>query len=267
MNKIDWKKVNKENMEHDETNGWKYYPSDYCNEEPPSIFEIRKHYQINENSLEWKQSTHPYCKSCYGLYSQTCEKVAQAFNIPSHPTTIDRWKNDDLTNKIEIIGKLSTEEYSPLKTLTILTPLLNSLIECIKTRHYYYGKCYFNNDASNPSLVKSDDLHMIQITKLCKNLLILYKTYKLTYEQYMYHHKANFEDFSIKEERVFNICRHQIKQFGSLEEKEIADDVFRTDTPLVHSKRSRSPNRSRNNKQSRVNTGYIISHEDIKQIN
>lgn len=209
---MNWKQIQEDNEELETIKGWKHYPLNYCKEEPPTIGEIRKNYQESENE-GWKQSVHPYCKSCYGLYSQVCEEVSKAFNIPSHPTTIDRWKNEDLTKKINEIGNLAARKYSSFELLNILTPLIKSLIDCIKTRHYHYGKCYFNNDISNPSLIKADKLHMIQITRLCQNLLILYKYYKTAYDSFNTYTKMSdkeIQDFSITEEHVFNICRHQL---------------------------------------------------------
>lgn len=243
-------------------NSWKEFPgkhtvitgeesldSKYCSEKiKPSYNELQQMTQDVQNS-DFQESTHPWCKSCYALYSQVCETVATHFNIQSHATKLDRWKITDLQEAIsQQMNRLSDEP--AIVIIRDLNPLLQVLCDCIKLRHYHHGKCYFHKDKTNISLQKANILHMEAISKLCHCLAELLELYKMAKELYVFAKKQclpdDIADFSRSEEQVFNICRHQIDKYSKLQNKAKYVDLLCTSTPKPQRKnRSRSPDRDK----------------------
>ena len=242
---------------------WKKYPSKYCKEDlKPHVHELEKSTQKTSDE-DIRESLHPWCKSCYGLYSQICDSVAQAFGIPSHPTKLDRWKNTDLSTAVDSI----LQELTSLPIVSIirtLNPLVQTLCNCIKSRWYHHGKCYFHSDKTNPTLVKSNLEHMKQITLMCTNVAKILDLYMLQTHIYKKYNQGRLpddcKDFSKMEKQVFNICQNQIQKYSTLEH-----DVLCTDSPKPQQKRkgrSRSPDRDK----ELVKSAYEIPPEQIDHL-
>ena len=265
----EWNDIDEKfNCETEDAEGWKNFPVEYCGNQPPSRREILKNFQSSSEDTEgWKQSTHPYCKSCYGLYSQVCDSVAEVSGIPNGSKKINSWKKEDLTLMIEGISNLvKTNNFEVKPLISKVVPMLNEISNCIQTRWYHFGKCYFNNDLSHPSLVKADEKHMSFITSLCKNILKLQTLYKGLIFLLQFIEEPNLKDFALTDEVSFNICRHQLKQFGDQSELQ---DLNYLETNTQRSRRvAKSPNKNkeRNRDQSRINSGYIVSQEKIIDI-
>ena len=249
---MDWKALDDKHAD----SPWKEYPSEYCRDDiKPSRDDLEFKTQTTDDP-NVQESMHPWCKSCYGLYSQICETVAKKFGIPSHITKLDRWKNTDLSSAVDrIIEELIN--YPVVSMIKELNPLLKVLCDCIKTRWYPHCKCHFHSDKTNPSLVKSNLLHMKQITFLCTNVARLYEMYDTMATNYKKYSKGRLpegiKDFTTEEEQVFNVCKHQIVKYSSLESKYA--DVLTTSTPKPNTKRyrrSRSPDRDKD----LVKSGY-----------
>jgi hypothetical protein len=237
----------------------------YCSEKiKPSYNELQQFTQdvVGE---EFQESTHPWCKSCYGLYSQVCETIAKHFNIPSHQTKLDRWKISDLQEAISNhMNRLSDEP--AIVIIRDLNPLLQILCDCIKLRHYHHGKCYFHKDRTNNSLQKPNILHMQVISKLCQCLAELLELYKMAKDLYMFGKKqclpSDVIDFSRSEEQVFNICRHQIEKYS----KAKYIDLLCTTTPKPQHKLRNSRSRSPDRDKELVKSGYEIKASYIENL-
>ncbi len=261
-----WQQINNQYLHLDESNAWKLYPSTYCvNYVKPSMQDLSSNLEITEKS--WKMSAHPYCKSCYGLYSQVCDKVAPIFGIMSHKNKIDRWKINDLEQMIEKIE--SAYFKNPLiKLLPKIAQMIDALAACIEAREYHANICYFHDEKEQqPETLSSEGeiKHKMFVVQLCKNLQRLVTIYAKFADIYHTIKKNNSTipviDLSTQYEHVFNICRHNIKVFGSATDINESQKILQTDTPTV-------PKSSKSNKlvpRSRAKKGYKVDQNQLRK--
>ena len=150
-----------------------------------------------------------------------------------------------------------------------LTPLFMALTDCIQARWYHHKSCWFFQGKPVDTVVANKE-HMKFVTKLCKNLYELKKVYMMAFDLYKLSNKAS-KDLPIYKkvnQSVLDICRHQLKNYGSNVEKKTAHRVFSTKTkrnpgPFKKSKISKK-SKKKGVKQSRIKNAYRISKSKIR---
>ncbi len=120
---MDWKTI-EETYKHFNKD-WAHYPQEYCIEDQLPSYKVRfQNVQECKEDDGWVNSTHPFCKSCYSLYSQVCENVGTFFNIGKN------WKKENLDNEVNLF--IETYLDKPLdKSIEMYESALQSFIDCI----------------------------------------------------------------------------------------------------------------------------------------
>jgi hypothetical protein len=268
-------------IEENKKKGWKYYPAIYCENEKPDNNDLKKIFQLGSSTEKmsdedddeddnWKQSTHPWCKSCYGLYSQVCNSISYMLNI-KNKDKINTWKEGDLSRKIKEFKNEVIKKWSVEQMLEHLTPLFKALTDCIQARWYHHKSCWFFQGKPEDTVVANRE-HMKFVTQLCKNLFELKKVYTTAFELYKISNPESKEVpiYEKVNKSVLYICRHQLKNFGSNEHKKTVHRVFSTKTRRAQGpfKKSNITKKSKKKafKQSRIKNAYRISKKRIKSL-
>ena len=252
MNKEKWKEVKEKYKNTD----WDEHDTKYCVEydEPKHnfLFDTLNN-QRSDFDQTYSQSTHPWCSSCYSLYSQVCNEVGSIFELGTNK----KWNKetlkelvDNIANDVDKNKDLSVYKYN------ILKPRLIAIIDCINSRYYHHKKCYkySGNRRFKDKLEVSNDSHMFFIGELCSILLRLYKAYLFTLGIENYergYRKKELEKNLLLDinPEIANLCRHRLKKYGTTDEKESCKILFETKSKkpqkLSKGRKSRSKVRSR----------------------
>jgi len=271
---MDWKTI-EETYKHFNKD-WAHYQQDYCIEDQiPSYKDRFQNVQDCKEDDSWVNSTHPFCKSCYSLYSQVCENVGTFFNIGKN------WKKENLDNKLNLF--IETYLDKPLdESIEMYEAALLSFIDCINARWFQHESCFksknqsnINNtvDVANPSHMHFILLLCLQVKKLYslyKNMIIL-KTQQVTWKNETKHTKSPLPKDILKDHNpnIIDICRNVIKNYGNKSEKDKINEIFNSNSKENISRRkSKSPERnSKNKKQSRNKNAYRPPPGTINKLN
>jgi hypothetical protein len=263
----EWEEVDKKFCDLENEKGWKNLPVEVCSKQAHSNDELKKNFQVSDKDTQgWKQSIYPYCKSCYGLYNQVCDLVSKVADI-NNSEKINFWKKEDLALMLDVLSETVKKGKIQVKPLLEkVFPILESISNCIQSRWDHFGKCYFNNDQSKPSLIKADESHMSFITDLCKNILRLHKLYKALILLLEFTEEPNLKNFYLTDEVCFNICRHQIKLYGLPDDFQYFDCLNTNTQRSIGIAKSPNKNKERNRNKSIINSGHIVSQEKISEL-
>jgi hypothetical protein len=231
MNNQQWNKI----KEMDKDKAWEEHDIKYCGEyeEPNHSFLFDSlNVQRSDFDKNYSQSTHPWCSSCYSLYSKVCNEVGSIFEMGTNK----KWSKESLKELVDTIADdVDKNRSNSVYKYKILEPRLRAIINCINTRYYHHKKCYkySGNRRNKDKLEVSNESHMFFISDLCSILLRLYEAYKFTLGLENYernHHKEELEKNLLLDlnPEIANLCRHRLKKHGTAEEKESCKILFET---------------------------------------
>jgi hypothetical protein len=263
--KMDWDEIEKHYKHFNDD--WGHYPKRYCSDDQiPEVSLIRQEYQTSPDSEDkWKQSTHPFCKSCFAVYKNICANVGLVFGLSRG------WNKDDLPGKVfEYIQTYS--QIKPYDQLIVFERAIRPLAECILSRWFHHYTCYFSNIYNiNHTIKVTNSSHEAFLFLLSKQINSLYKFYKMALQQVnalielnnseTYSNTPLVEDMIVNEfPTLLNICRSLMKQLGNAEDKRNAERVFVTESTMLSNKSARKKD------QSRVKSAYKIPKVFINHI-
>jgi hypothetical protein len=267
MNNQQWNKI----KEMYKDKAWEEHDIKYCGEyqEPNHSFLFDSlNDQRSDFDKNYNQSTHPWCSSCYSLYSKVCNKVGSIFEMGTNK----KWSKESLKELVNNIAEeVDKNEYKSVYNYDIIEPRLRAIINCINTRYYHHKKCYkySGNRRNKDKLEVSNESHMFFISDLCSILLRLYKVYKIFLDSKNIHKIS--KELPLEKNllldlnpEIANLCRHRLKKHGTAEEKESCKILFET-----KSKKPQKLSKGRktsSNVRSRIKDSYSPKRSKIVNI-
>ena len=269
--KMDWDDIEQHYKHFNDD--WGHYPKRYCiSSEKPEQNVIEEEYQISpEDREDWKQSVHPFCKSCFAVYKNVCTNVGVVFGLGQS------WKKEDLPDKVldymDMCSLLPSQDQ-----IVAYERVLRALAECISARWYHHKACYFSNTYTytytynrNHTIEIANPSHERFMLILIRQLSYLYRSYKgVLYQVNESIQSRNIarhsntplveNKFVIEFPHLLDICRSLMKRLGTKEDYENAKRVFVTDSALLSNKSSKKK------QQSRVNSSYKLPNIVIDTI-
>ena len=248
-------------------NDWAHYPKEFCQDDlKPSYNEVFEKYQETKDE-NWFESTHPFCKSCFSTYKEVCEEVGLFFNLGRN------WRKEDLTERVNdfIITYFESTDNN------IFEQALQPFIDCINARWFQHDNCFLSSDKEvNNNVEVSNDDHMMFLLILCREVKKLYSIYKSLINSknqklIALNSSTNkkiplVKDF-LKDNKIINICRNVIKNYGNSIDKKNIDLVFESEIIKIQRRKSKSPVRNRKvKKQSRNKEAYKVTGETMKEL-
>jgi hypothetical protein len=275
MNQQEWNKIKEMNKDK----VWEEHDIKYCGEyhEPKHSFLFDSlNVQRSDFDKNYSQSTHPWCSSCYSLYSKVCNEVGSIFEMGTNK----KWSKESLKELVNnIADEVDKNEYKSVYNYDIIEPRLRAIINCINTRYYHHKKCYkySGNRRNKDKLEVSNESHMFFISDLCSILLKLYKVYKIFLDSKNIHKIS--KELPLEKNllldlnpEIANLCRHRLKKHGTAEEKESCKILFETKSKkpqkLSKGRKPRSKVRSRTKDSYSPKRSKIVEiYKELKERN